>query len=79
MFQLTSGSNHDSSVFIIMFNELSQEAQKKALDFKGVDSTTKKHWDVCPMAYIDNIPQCQNEIDDEALAQIGYYRMNLST
>lgn len=60
----------------IFFRNLSEDAQKKALDFKGIKDFREENWDVFPMAYyyepISNLSQI--EIDMEALMTLGLYR-----
>lgn len=54
----------------IFFSDLSEEAQQKALDKKGISDYRDVNWDILPMAYhyeaISNLSQY--EIDENALA-----------
>lgn len=67
----------DTSRNAIMFTCLSEEAQGKALAYMNAASPYELHWDVLPLAQlpygtIDMFEQ--DEIDLQALTQIGYYR-----
>ncbi len=57
----------------IMFNELSIEVQERLLNFAGVSHPSDKFWDTLPVAYIyqDKAFMSQDEINDEALLQLG--------
>lgn len=54
----------------IFFSDLSEEAQQKALDKKGISDYRDANWDIIPIVYyyepISNLSQ--DEIDDNALA-----------
>lgn len=59
----------------IFFDDLSEDAQQKALEFKGVKSHRELNWDIFPMYQhyekVSNLSQ--TEIDDNALGNIGFY------
>ena len=57
----------------IMFYELSIEIQERLLAFAGVNHPSDKFWDTLPVAYIyqDKAFMSQDEINDEALLQLG--------
>ena len=57
----------------IMFNELSDETQQRLLNFVGVIHPSDKFWDILPVAYIyqNKAHMSQDEINDEALLQLG--------
>ncbi len=57
----------------IMFNELSIEVQERLLNFAGISHPSDKFWDTLPVAYIyqDKAFMSQDEINDEALLQLG--------
>lgn len=57
----------------IMFYELSSDIQERLLSFAGVSHPSDKFWDVLPVAYIyqNKAQMSQDEIDDEALLQLG--------
>ncbi len=57
----------------IMFDELSLDMQARLLNFAGISHPSDKFWDVLPVAYIyqNKSQMSQNEIDDEALLQLG--------
>ncbi len=57
----------------IMFNELSIEVQERLLNFAGIKHPSDKFWDTLPVAYIyqDKAFMSQDEINDEALLQLG--------
>ena len=57
----------------IMFDELSLDMQTRLLSFAGVSHPSDKFLDVLPIAYIyqNKAQMSQNEIDDEALLQLG--------
>lgn len=70
----------DTSRNVIMFTCLSVDAQFKALSYMSASSPYELHWDVMPIAQlpygtIDMFEQ--DEIDLQALTQIGYYRQCL--
>jgi len=67
---LDGSSNRDLDSERIFFEDLSPEAQKKALAFKGISDYREANWDIMPLVYYYE-PICnlsQDEIDDEALA-----------
>ncbi len=69
-FQLESTENRDLNSERIFFQDLSPEAQKKALQLKGIKDYREENWDIMPLVYYYE-PICnlsQSEIDDEALA-----------
>lgn len=74
-FELISKKNYVRRNDIIMFDELSREAQERALQHYNIEHAAQKHWDVLPIAYIHNNfdASTQQNIDDEALCQIGFY------
>jgi len=57
----------------IMFCELSDNIQQRLLSFAGVSHPSDKFWDVLPVAYIyqNKTHMTQDEINDEALLQLG--------
>ena len=57
----------------IMFYELSDDIQQRLLSFAGVSHPSDKFWDVLPVAYIyqNKAHMSQDEINDEALLQLG--------
>ncbi len=57
----------------IMFYELSIEIQERLLAFAGVTHPSDKYWDTLPVAYIyqDKTFMSQDELNDEALLQLG--------
>ena len=57
----------------IMFHELSSGIQERLLAFAGVAHPSDKFWDVLPVAYIyqNKAHMNQDELDDEALLQLG--------
>ncbi len=57
----------------IMFYELSVEIQERLLNFAGITHPSDKFWDTLPVAYIyqDKTFMSQDEINDEALLQLG--------
>jgi len=57
----------------IMFYELSTEVQERLLNFVGISHPSDKFWDTLPVAYIyqDKAFMSQDEINDEALLQLG--------
>ena len=57
----------------IMFYELSDEIQERLLNFAGISHPSDKFWDTLPVAYIyqDKAFMSQDEINDEALLQLG--------
>jgi len=57
----------------IMFDELSDDIQERLLSFAGVSHPSDKFWDVLPVAYIyqNKAHMSQDEINDEALLQLG--------
>ncbi len=69
-----SGRNINSER--IFFEYLSEDAKKKALEFKGIKDYREANWDIFPMAlYYEDISNLsQDEIDLEALGSIGVYR-----
>jgi len=71
-FRLEGKDSRDLDSERIFFEDLSPEAQKKALALKGIDDYREENWDIMPLVYyyepISNLSQ--SEIDDEALAFI---------
>lgn len=68
----------DTRSSTIMFDNLSDEAQEKALKHMDASSPYELHWDVMPIAqlpygYVHEFEQ--DDIDLQALTQIGYYRL----
>lgn len=63
------GSKDDT----IMFAELSQMIQQRILEAFNVQNPSERFWDVVPVAYLysDKHQLNQNEIDEEALLQLG--------
>jgi len=60
-----------------MFDCLSEETQGKVLAFKGVKTKHEANWDVIPVGYLPygTIEMFEQEdIDLQALTQLGYYR-----
>jgi len=57
----------------IMFYELSVEVQERLLSFAGISHPSDKFWDTLPVAYIyqDKAFMSQDEMNDEALLQLG--------
>jgi len=57
----------------IMFYELSTEVQERLLNFAGISHPSDKFWDTLPVAYIyqDKAFMSQDELNDEALLQLG--------
>lgn len=75
-FELISARSHSKRVDVIMFEDLSDFAKAKALEYAEISRAEQRHWDVLPIAYTHcgmNL-ESQESIDDEALSQIGYYR-----
>jgi hypothetical protein len=72
----SSPDSRDLDTERIFFRNLSEEAKRKALEFKGIKDAREANWDIFPMAFyyepISNLSQ--DEIDIEALASIGFYR-----
>ncbi len=69
----------DTSKTCIMFEYLSQEVQEKILRFNNVTSPYEVHFDVLPVAqlpYGSISDFSQEELDLQALTQIGYFRPN---
>lgn len=50
----------------IYFSDLNEEAQKRMLDFVGVDSPSEMNWDM------DNLPLFIYEIEDKEELGYGY-------
>lgn len=68
----------DTRSSAIMFEHLSEETQQRALDFMNALSPYDLHWDVMPIAQLPygRISDFeQDDIDLQALTQIGYYRL----
>ena len=68
----------DTRSSVIMFEYLSEDAQQKALAHMQVNSPYDMHWDVIPIAQLPygSIAEFdQDDIDLQALTQIGYYRL----
>lgn len=61
----------------IYFTDMSEEAQKKALAFKGVSDHRDMNWDIFPVYrhYESKSNLSQEEIDTEALSSLGFYRL----
>lgn len=69
----------DVSTTAIMFEHLSEEARGKALKHMQAGSPYELNWDVLPIAqlpYGTIADFDQDDIDLQALAQIGYYRLH---
>ncbi|WP_434656657.1 hypothetical protein [Sulfurimonas sp. NW9] len=68
-FQLENKDSRDLDSERIFFEDLSPEAQKKALALQGIADYRDANWDIMPLVYyyepISNLSQ--SEIDDEAL------------
>ena len=68
----------DTSQNAIYFICLSEDAQRKALAFMNAQSHYELDWDVMPIAQLPygtlNMFE-QDELDLQALTQIGYYRL----
>ncbi len=64
---------------VVMYDDLSVSAQEKILMMKGVSSPADAFLDIIPIAYIhsDFANMLQDELDNEALTQAGYYRLTL--
>ena len=74
---LISESNRDTSCNCIMFEYLSESAQQSALEFMNASSHYELNWDIMPMAELPGgviNDYEQDDIDLQALVQIGYYR-----
>lgn len=74
---LISESNRDTSCYCIMFEYLSESAQESALNFMNASSHYELNWDIIPMAPLPGgtiNDYEQDDIDLQALVQIGYYR-----
>ncbi len=72
-----SERGRDTSQTSIMFEYLSPETQEKILTFNKVASPYELHFDVLPVAQLPygNIADfSQEELDLQALTQIGYFR-----
>ena len=71
-FQLENKDSRDLDSERIFFEDLSPDAQEKALTIKGITDYRDANWDIMPLVYyyepISNLSQ--SEIDDEALAFI---------
>ncbi len=68
----------DTTTTCIMFEYLSQETQEKILAFKNVMSPYELHFDILPVAQLPygTIAEfTQDELDLQALTQMGYYRL----
>jgi hypothetical protein len=68
----------DVNATVIMFEHLSTEVQEKALGFMNAASPYELHWDVMPIAQLPYGTVAdfeQDDLDLQALTQIGYYRM----
>ncbi len=68
----------DTSQNVIMFACLSEDAKAKALVHMKIASPYELHWDVMPIAQlpygtVDMFEQ--DDLDLQALMQIGYYRL----
>lgn len=63
------GSKNDT----IMFTELSAMIQQRILEAFNLQSPSERFWDVVPVAYLynDKMELNQNELDEEALLQLG--------
>ncbi len=60
-----------------MFEYLSPEAQQNALEYMNASSHYELDWDIIPMAQLPGgtiKDYEQDDIDLQALMQIGYYR-----
>lgn len=58
---------------VIMYDDLSDGAKNKALEFKKINDPRQCNWDALPMAYINEGMDFsdQDSVDDEALSQLG--------
>ena len=68
----------DVGATVIMFAYLSEEVQAKLLAFKHATSPYELHWDVIPVAQLPygTVKDFdQEELDLQALTQVGYYRV----
>ncbi len=75
---LFSELGRDTSQACIMFEYLSEDAKKKVLSFKNASSHYELNLDVLPLAQLPygTIAEFeQDDIDLQALTQIGYYRL----
>ena len=78
---LYSEAGHDTSQDYIMFEHLSEHVQQQLLEFKDVNSPYEIHWDILPVAqlpYGTVADFMQDELDLQALTQVGYYSMAAS-
>ena len=74
---LFSELGRDTSQTCIMFDYLSEHAQQKVLSFKNTSSHYDLNLDILPIAqlpYGTVADFTQDELDLQALTQIGYYR-----
>ncbi len=74
---LISESNRDISSNCIMFEYLSDWAKQSALEFMKASSEYELNWDIMPIAQLPGGvigDYEQDDIDLQALVQIGYYR-----
>jgi hypothetical protein len=74
---LFSELGRDTSQSCIMFEYLSDDAQQKVLSFKNATSHYDLNFDIIPLAQLPygTIAEfTQDELDMQALTQIGYYR-----
>jgi len=77
LLMLISESGRDTSSYCIMFEYLSESAQELALSFMNVTSPYELNWDIMPIAQLPGgtiKDYEQDDIDLQALVQIGYYR-----
>lgn len=68
----------DVNATVIMFEHLSEEVQSKILSFKNAASHYDLHWDVMPVAQLPYGTVSdfeQDDLDLQALTQVGYYRL----
>ena len=74
---LFSELGRDTSQTCIMFDYLSEQAKEKALAFMNATSHYDLNWDILPIAQLPlgTIAEFdQDDIDLQALTQIGCYR-----
>lgn len=71
-FQLESSRDENLDEDKIFFRDLSDEAQAKALELKGIEDYREEDWDIMPLVYYYEpiYTLSQSEIDDTALAFI---------
>jgi len=67
------GKDSGEILEVIMLNDLSEDAIKLAIGCSHVDAVSKRKWRLTPIAYTRKKLGNQDEIDYEALSQIGFY------